>query len=72
MITMTAAGTVVWDCVLLSQCQGESRCSGFQNTLRRSVSFTYLDLYDHYDAIHEEWWEGCAVLVVGYLKTFMN
>lgn len=25
-------------------------------------SFTYMDLYDHYDAIHEEWWEG-AMLV---------
>ena len=22
------------------------------------TSFTYMDLYDHYDTIHEEWWES--------------
>ena len=26
------------------------------------TSFTYMDLYDHYDAIHEEWWEGLSLV----------
>jgi len=25
-------------------------------------SFTYMDLFDHYDAIHEEWWEGVGLV----------
>ena len=37
---------------------------GIETDLRNFTtvtSFTYMDLHDHYDAIHEEWWESLSL-----------